>query len=391
MSDKLDIESIRDTEFPLTSEWIYLNHAAVGPIPKSVFETQEEFDRTKLYGNALWNIEQIIEEVKKARELVARFINSKPHEIAFLHNTSNGLSMVADGYIWHRVRELGQEQGNIVITDLEYTSNSYPWQVQAKRHGLELRVVKNIDGELPVEAFPVDENTIVVAVSHVQFANGFKTDIGELAKVCHEHGSKLAVDGIQSAGNTVIDAGKLDFDFFATGGYKWLLGPFNSGFLFCKENLLSEVSPSLVGSQSAIDPLNFSHHEFIYAKSAQRFQPSMISMTLPFARTIGFLESIGMDRIEKRIKKLTSVLVQTVDDIDRFTVERPGTEKEWSGIVRITAPHSSPEDIKQAVEKLSSDHKIAVSFREGGVRISPHFYNTADEMTQMVNKLSEIL
>ncbi|MHA2296205.1 MAG: aminotransferase class V-fold PLP-dependent enzyme [Candidatus Hodarchaeales archaeon] len=384
------LETIREKEFPLTEDYIFMNHAAVAPIPISVFSKQQEFDKLKLHGDSKWVLEQLFKDFQQAREKVASFFNAKPNEVAFVHNTSLGLSMVADGFIWHQVMEKGRKEGNIVITDLEYTSNSFTWQIQARRHGLELRVVKSIDGILPLVDFPIDENTLIVAVSHVQFSNGFKLDIKELSRICHEVGSFIAVDGIQSAGCIEVDVKDLDTDFFVAGGYKWLLGPFNSGFMHVKEELLPLVNPAFVGSQSSVDPRNYRHHDFKYSETASKFQPSVVSMTLPFGEAVSFLDSVGIKAVEGRVSYLTGVLTNLIQETGNLTVHRPGTEKNWSGIVKITVSETKPEEVENIVKKLKKE-KIIVAFRDGGIRISPHFYNTEEELENLVNKLVEKL
>ena len=218
------IDELR-AQFPVIKRYTYLNHAAVGPLPLRVLDEVSRINQDKGYSGGLhwmdWE-----EEAEETRKIIARFINADPEEIAFAQNTSAGLSIIANGINWEKT-------DNIVINDLEFPSNIFPWQIQAKRHGLVTKTVQQRNEELAIEDFEekIDRHTKIVAVSHIQFSNGFKVDLQGLSKLAHENGGYVVTDAVQSLGQMPIDVKKLDVDFLATSGYKWLLSPIATGFL----------------------------------------------------------------------------------------------------------------------------------------------------------------
>jgi len=373
----MDLDKLRE-QFPVTEKAIYLNHAAIGPSPTPVIdECQKWLVHHKTYGDMYFQpMKEQYELLDEDRRKVGAFIHAKypEEEIAFTYNTSYGLAAIAEAIDW-------QKGDKIIINDMEYTSNSYTYQALAKKWKLVLDVITNVNGQLPLENFnqKIDESTRLVAISHVQFGNGYRLDLKELSKICHEKNAKIIVDAIQSLGAIPVDVQQQDIDYLAAGGYKWLLGPLGTGFFYIKKEIAETLNPSFIGSMSDADPMNLFHHNYSPGPGAKRFQASLGPSTLLIAKTIEFLDNIGINNIFRHIMHLTDLIIEFAQSEDCFHLQSPIYNPEQrSGIVNFTCPNG--KEIVKKIRKLPKP--IAISFREGGLRFSPHCYNTEDEILE---------
>ncbi len=372
------IDELR-AQFPVIKRYTYLNHAAVGPLPQRVLDEVSRINQDKGYSGGLhwmdWE-----EEAEETRKIIARLINAHPEEIAFVQNTSVGLSIIANGLNWEKT-------DNIVINDLEFPSNLFPWQIQAKRHRLVTKTVQNRNEKLAMEDFEekIDRHTKIVAVSHVQFSNGFKVDLQRLSKLAHENGGYVITDAVQSLGQMPIDVKKLDVDFLATSGYKWLLSPIATGFLYIKKDLIDEIEPSIVGYRTDENYHEYSYRTINPAKNARRFEHGQINFPgiAGMRAAIEILESFGIHNIERRIRELVDRLIIGISELKGLKVLSSLKPEHRNGIVKVGGLES-PDEV---VTKLKEDN-IVISSRAGGLRISPHFYNTEGEIKQLLDALS---
>lgn len=204
-----DIERIRE-QFPITRNKVFLNHAAQSPFPKpvadAVFKCAMDFSNFETT-SIEWN--------DGGKPLFAKLINANSEEVAFVENTSMGLNIVANMLDYPR-------DAKVVTTDLEYPSVVYPWL--RRKLNVKVHYVKNHDGKILLEDFEkaVDDKTVAVAISHVEYVNGFRNDLKTIGEIVHKHGAYLIVDAIQAAGAIQIDVKKDDIDFLTTACYKWL-------------------------------------------------------------------------------------------------------------------------------------------------------------------------
>jgi len=380
----MNIDELR-AQFPVTKHYTYLNHAAVAPLPQSVINAVNEVTQEKGDSGGLhwmdWE-----EEAEETRNAIAGLINATPEEIAFVPNTSEGLSIIANGLKWNK-------NDNIVTNDLEFPSVAFPWQIQAKKHGLELRIVRNRNEALFLEDFEdkIDRNTKVVAISHVQFSNGFKIDLKRLSHLAHENNAYIIIDGVQGVGQTPVDVKKLDVDFYTSSGYKWLLSPVATGFLFLKRELIEEIDPTFVGYRSDELEHEFHFREISPTKSARRFEhgqlnfPGIAGMRV----AIALLEKIGVHNIENRIRVLMDYLIAGIEEIRELKVISSLTPEHRSGIIKVKIENSDidPEEI---ITKLQEEN-IIISSRAGGLRIPCNFYNTEEEIKRLLDALLSLL
>ncbi|MCS7385276.1 MAG: aminotransferase class V-fold PLP-dependent enzyme [archaeon GB-1867-005] len=371
----MNFEMYRE-EFPIVNEYIYLNHAAHSPASKRVVEAIKECLET-LKSKGEYSI-----NARETKRAFAKLINASNDEIALITNTSQGLNIIAN--------MLNFAPGtNVVINDMEYPSNTYPW-IKLKTKGVEVRFVKNENGIIPLEAYEkaIDDKTVAVAVSHVKWINGFKHNLKELAEIAHNHGAYLVVDAVQSAGAMKIDVKKMDIDFLACGCYKWLLGPTGAGYLYIKSDLIGEFTPPFVGWASVKyqeDPLTFNIHEIHWRENASKFEiGSMSHLSYAGAQAaIELILEVGIENIEKRILQLTKHLIDRLMEAG-YEVQSPLEDEYRSGIVNFKVENG------YEVQKKLAESKIITSFRGGGIRVSPHFYNTRNEIDMLLEKVNEI-
>jgi cysteine desulfurase/selenocysteine lyase len=367
------------SKLPVTRKYVYLDHAATSPVPESVVEAVESFTAEKLYGDLFW--ESWEETAERTRRAVAGLLNARIGEIALVPNTSEGLGIIGNG--------LSYTAGdNIVTSNLEFTSNLFVWQALCKRYKMKFRAVSARRESLELDDFRdmIDKRTRLVAVSHVQFSNGFKIDLRELCKMAHEKGAYVVTDAVQSVGQTPVNVRQLDVDFLACSGYKWLLSPMATGFLYVRRDLIDAVYPSIVGYRSAESPEDFTFRHFKPAIDARRFEHGQLNFPgfAGMLEAIRFLKQYGIQRIERRIRKLTDQIIEGVKPIPHVKVASSLEPNHRSGILKLSC--RGPE----LAEKRLWKKRIIISVRAGGLRISPHFYNSEDEIDYLLENLKKL-
>jgi cysteine desulfurase/selenocysteine lyase len=374
----LNIDLIR-SEFPLTSKYAYFDHAAVGPLPTRVLETTKRVVQEKSEGDIHW--ESWEEEAEAARKSIAGLVGAREEDIALTTSTSEGLAIVANGLSYSK-------DHNIVTCDMEFASNLFPWQALAKRYGVELRVVRNHEATLRIEDFSdvIDAKTKLVAVSYVQYSNGFRTDLSELSKIAHENGAYVVTDAVQAVGQMPINVANLGVDFLASSGYKWLLSPISTGFLYVKQDLLDELWPTIVGYRSDENPMDFSYRPLQLAHTARRYEAGQLNFPgfAGMKEAIGLLQDVGMENVWSRIRSHIDLLRNGIEKSNTFQIRSSMNEKDRSGILNLAC--QNPDSIADRL----FEHGIVISVRGGGLRISPHFYNTEQEIDKLLSELNAL-
>jgi len=372
-----DVNTIREL-FPVVENKVFLNHAAQSPLPKPVADALKRcVEELSMYGNVSTS-----ERDDCGKALFARLIGAKPEEIALVENTSVGLNIAAN------VLEYLPDS-KIVTTDLEYPSVVYPWL--KKSLGVKIHYVRNVSGKIQLEDFEkaMDDKTVAVAVSHVEYVNGFRNDLRALSQIAHEHGAYLIVDAIQSAGVIPIDVKRDGVDFLTTACYKWLLSPTGAAYLYVREDLIENFEPPYVGwasvKQEIFETVDFwDIWSLRLSETASRFEvgtPSFLSF-VGAAEAIKMLLSFGIENIEKRVLRLTDYLIEAVKALG-LELQTPEEQQYRSGIVNFKV-----DKPKEVVEHLKRNN-IVVSARARGIRVSPHFYNTEEEIDTLVNEIQK--
>ena len=365
-------------QFPITKNKVFLNHAAQSPLPKPVADVVHRFaDDFSNFGTTSieWN--------DGGKPFFAKLIGAKPDEIALVENTSMGLNIAAN--VLHYPRH-----SKVVTTDLEYPSVVYPWLRRSL--GVKVHYVKNVNGKILLEDMEkaVDDKTVAVAVSHVEYVNGFRHDLQALSEIAHEHGAYLIVDAIQSAGAIQIDVKKDDVDFLTTACYKWLLSPPGAGYLYVKEELIEKFEPPFVGwasvKQEVFDTIDFwDIWNLKLSETASRFEvgsPGFISL-IGAAEALKLLLNVGIENIQKRILSLTDHLIESVKNLG-LKLQTPEEPQYRSGVVNFKI--DKPKEVAESLNRKG----IIVSARAHGLRVSPHFYNTKEEIDKLLEEIKNV-
>jgi cysteine desulfurase / selenocysteine lyase len=373
--------SLREQEFPWTADTIYLNNASVGPLPERTRKVLDEFNR-KRAAPFLLPDRELFATMAESRRLAAELIGASHEEIALTINTGFGLSLAA--------RSLPLQPGDIVLaSDREFPANVYPW-MRLKDSGVTLELAPTTAEGWPDEAHLLerlsDPRVKVLAVSLVQFSNGYTVDLARLSAATRASGTYLVVDAIQAVGQLPVDVTKTPVDILACGAQKWLLSPWGSGFVYVRRELVRELSPSITGwmaFEGTEDFTRLTEYRDTLRGDARRFE----LITLPYQdfagmnASLGLLLSVGIPRIAEHLQALHAPVLAWAARRGVRVVSPGG--KRGSGILCVRPP-----DVGDAFRRLKGARVIA-SMREGAIRLSPHLYNTVDEMERVVDILGE--
>lgn len=374
----MDIDRIRDREFPVTKELIYLNHAGVSPIPTRAatggVEQLREYLNYGAYNPRGWK-----EISDRGRGLFAKLIGSSPDEVAFVKNTSEGISFIAGGISW-------VDGTNIVTTAYEFPANVYPWLALEER-GVEVRMVSPVGGRVPAEKIfdAVDRRTTLVSISSVEFINGFRHDLARLGEFCRKRNILFFVDAIQSLGVIPMDVEEYNIDFLAADGHKWLLSIEGIGCLFVSRRVMDMIRPIEYGWHSVKNRFDFERIDFTLDETAKKFEPgsfNTLSISV-FNKSLELIDDTGVHAINEQVNNLIDYLFQKIEP--PWEVITPPEENERSGIFTFIIPGVDPQILwKKLLEK-----KVVASPRGGGIRVSPHFYNSYDDIEIFLERLRE--
>lgn len=375
MTDPLAARSL----FPITGHYIFMNHAGTSPLSERARASVESM--LEVLTQRPINGEWAREQAGHLRESVGRLINAPADTIAFTRGTAHGISLLAQGLDW-------RTGDNVVGASVEYPANIYPWMSLAER-GVELRLTEPVAGRVTPEAVLslVDNRTRVVALSHVEFWNGYRVDLKAIGDECRRRGVVFAVDAIQSAGALQLDLQGLAVDFLCAGAYKWLLGPTGFGFLYCHPDLVERLRPALVGPGSVKRHLEYFDYDLDYDRTSRRFEesgPSLLNVAAFQAAVDLFLE-VGPAVVEKRVLDLSQALASGLAERGFELVQPwPRPREESSGIVSFRKPGASPQEV---IRDLNAARVIGRTHADF-VRLAPHFYNTEEEVTCVLDVLA---
>lgn len=380
-------QELRQLFFPITRHADYLNHAANGPLPRPVARTMHEYiEDTSNYGNISYERWTMYEE--GAHRRLASMINVRPDQVAMTASTGDGLMTIAHGLRW-------QAGDSIVTSECEFPGNVYPWLNLAEQ-GVETRFVKMREYRIPVEDVlaKITERTRLVSLGLVEFSTGYRNDIAPIARYCHERGILCGIDAMQALGALEIDARELDVDFLAAASHKWLLCPQITGILYLSDTMLERLQPARRSWLSVETPFDFFNYSQPLKKGASRFEHSTPNRMpiVALDASLGMFESIdgGMAAVEACILGLTAHAVAGLERLG-YPVVSPQGQGERSGIVCFSPHPSRPDMIPQhIVDELANRHIYAAA-RGTVIRISPHFYNTIEEINTLLNALEEML
>ncbi len=370
------IKAIAD-EFPHT-DIIHLNHAGVGRWPMRTVRAIHNFAKENAQYGAILSADWT-QHATTLRTMLADLINAESKdEIALLKNTSEALSCIAYGIDW-------QTKDNIVVGKQEFPSNRIVWESLQNTHAIEVRIVDLYAAASPEQALidASDEHTRLIAASSIQYATGYRMDLNYLGKHCHNADILFCVDAIQSIGAAAVDVRSSFIDFLAADAHKWLLAPEGIALFYCKNLHILKLKLNQYGWNMMDDCNNY---DALYSESdilkwqpkanAMRFECGSLNHLGVYAlhASLALLMEIGAGEIYKKIALNVDYLAENLDQ-DRFEPLTPDDKARRGGIFTFKALR---QDTK-ALFKHLMENKVFCAYRGGGIRLSPHFYNTAED------------
>ncbi len=376
--NSLSLESYRK-EFPVTDRYIYLDHSGIAPMCLRVRRAIEKFLLESAEGGA-FHYPGWLQRIAEVRKSCACLINAAPEELAFVKSTSHGLSIVAEGLDW-------KPGDNLLIYEKEFPSNIFPW-LNLRRKGVEIKTIPSRDGRVVTEdiADLMTSRTRLLAVSSVQFSNGFRIDLKKTGELCRRKKVLFCVDAIQSLGVIPMDVKEYNIDFLSADGHKWLLGPEGIGIFYCRQELAEQLNPPLVGWKSVKNDLSFDMPDFCLKTNALRFEEGSMNVMGIFGlgAAVDLLLEVGIENIEERVFGLGDFIIKEAEKRG-FTILTPKKKAARGGNITFTGNF----DAAGVREKLLNNG-IMVNVRGGGLRVSPHFYNNQEELERFFAVLDKV-
>ena len=366
-----------DTGFNIETKGIYLAACSHSPFYKQMRNSMLQYQDDLIeFGNPwdLW-----AEKVDESKALFARIINANKDEVSPHFSVSSAFGSLLSGFTYG-------ERDEIVTSDLEYPTTNHIILAQNK-YGAKQILLRNRNYRLTKEQYIsfAGKKTRLLTAIHVSSLNGFRQDLNAIAEIARTAGSEIYVDAYQSAGNTPIDVKKDDIDYLTAGTLKYLLGLPGLAFLYVRKELIDTVEPSFIGWFSQKNPFRFGPENLDFTEDADRFQSGTWAVPSIYAGITGMktILSIGIDTVRSRIVTLTERAIKTGEEHGLETIT-PKEANERGAIVSFIVPGA------HKLESILRLSKIFTSSRDIGLRLAPHFYNTAEEIDLAVERISEL-
>ena len=357
-------------KFPVTSRSVYLNTAAAGPLAVATARAGAEYYEQMMNdGDVHWDA--WLARREEVRAQVAAFINAEPDEIGFTTNTSSGMNLIVDAL---------EKHGEVISCDLEFPVTTIAWM----HRRIPVHFVKSAGGVVRLEDIRAAMNTRtgVISMSYVQFSNGLRIDIKELATVKNNHA--LVVNASQAAGVFDIDVKRMKIDALCATGHKWMRSGYGSGFVYISKELQSAARQRTIGWLSVHDPYGMRNDEVHLrhdmSARAELGCPHFAGIFALGAST-ELMQSIGIANIEARALELNRVLTTRLNEIGWKVLSPLETEKVRSAETLVAA-----EDPAKVVADLAA-HKILVTEKPQGFRVATDFFNNEDDIEQLIHRL----
>lgn len=389
-------------QFPGLDDKVFLDAACCSLAPRAATEAIRKFlDLTMMCPlNSSTHHHIFMDEMRAAaRPALASLIHAHEDEIALVESTTQGLSTAA--------KAIPLRSGDqVLISDLEFLEVAVPW-VQKKNDGIEISVVPNRNGEVRSEDFAdrITPRTRVICVSTVQWSNGFRIDLDAFSRLCHDRGIWLIVDAVQQLGAIPLDVRQTPVDMLACGGHKWLNAPYGCGFLYIRREALPKLNPLIAGYLSVQDPPGgwgayfqtpsiTPVRDYEFVSSARRYENGGTSNypgAVGLAASLALVEELGKEAIAEHVIALTDHLMEGLDTLG-IEVITPRARAHRSGIVTFSVG-SAEQNLK--LMNALQEKRILVSVRYtskvGGVRVSCHYYNSAEDLDRLLIQLKRII
>lgn len=366
-------------EFPLLQHMTYLNSGSYCALANDVKAAFDRYLQDRLQVGANWDV--WVTKNEAVRSLMAQVLHATPDEIAVTASASAGLNALATALQFSGGRD------KVVISDFEFPTNAQIWHAQEPRGARVVHVRRDADGYIPPEAFAsvIDEQTKLVAITHVCFRNGARLDIPAIARLARAKGAMVLLDCYQSVGSVDIDVKALDVDFAVGGMLKYLLGTAGIGFLYVRDSLVRSLHPTHSGwfSQENIFAMDITANR--PAPTARRFEAGTPPVVNCYATEAGLkiLLGAGTLAIEQRVRALTKRLMDRLREIGWPSIT-PAADERHGAMVCI--PSRASGQLSQELMKRN----IVTSNRDSNLRVCLHFYNNDEDVDVLVEALREL-
>lgn len=361
-------------QFPIFDQKVYLSSCSQGALSKPVEAAIQEFlESWQAHGNP-WEI--WVARMEDLRVEFARLINAEPAEVAVTFSVSTALNSLASALSY-------KERPRVVTSDFDFPTVGHVWLAQQRR-GAQVAFARANGTRLPLTAFEevVDDRTALVSTTHVCYKNGFKNNVGALAELAHERGAYLLIDAYQSMGTQPMDVKALDLDILVTGALKYLLGSPGVAFMYMRKQLIDRFEPSDSGWFGQENVFAYDVHHLRYAASARRFETGSPPVPNVYASlaALRLLAGVGLDTIQDHVQALAGRFIDGARrrELALLTPQEPA-DRGPLVMVRST-------DAPKLVEALARDG-ILCSTRDRALRVSLHYYNTAQDVDAVLDAL----
>jgi selenocysteine lyase/cysteine desulfurase len=364
------------SRFPVLERKTYLNSGSYCALADSVKEAINNYMDDRLLVGANWDVWVMKNEA--VRSLMAQVLRAAPDEIAVTASASAGINALASAF------DFKGRRNKVVISDFEFPTNAQIWHAQELRGARVVHVPRAADGYIPLEQFEkaIDEETQLVAVTQVCFRNGAKLDIPGIVKLAHAKGAKVMLDCYQAVGAMTVDVKELDVDFAVGGMLKYLLGTAGLGFLYVRNELIPELTPTNSGwfAQANITAMDITANR--PSATARRFEAGTPAVVNCYAVEAGLkiILEVGTDAIEERVKYLTRLYMDRLEEIDWPSIT-PRADEQHGPMICVRA-----KQVAQLFGRLTQQD-IVTSFRDDNLRATFHFYNSEKDVETIVQAL----
>ena len=361
--------------FPIFERRVYVNSCSQGALSDAVRQAYEQYLEDWDEKGAPW--EYWVERGEAARATFARLVGAAPDEVAVTTSLSAGVSALASGLRF-------AQRSKVVLTDWEFPTIGQIWHAQEARGARVVHVPEADDGTIPLEHFEraIDDDTLLVSITHDCYRNGAKLDVEPVVRLAHERGALVLLDAYQSVGSLPVDVRALDVDFLAAGVLKYLLGSAGLAFFYCRRDQVERVLPTATGWFADRDIFAMDHRDYSPATTASRFQSGTPPVPAIYAGIAGMelIKEIGIAETREHVLALHERLLAGLDDLGA-RVATPRQPERRGALLCIAA-----NDAPALVDALDADG-IVTSSRDGNLRISPHAYNSAEDVDAVLAAL----
>ncbi len=372
----VDFKALR-RRFPVLERKTYLNSGSYCALADTVRDAINAYMDDRLLVGANWDV--WVNKNEAVRAGMAQVLRAQPDEIAVTASASAGINALASAC------DFSGSRNKIVISDFEFPTNAQIWHAQEKRGARVVHVPRAADGYIPLESFAqaIDEQTQLVAVTHVCFRNGAMLDVAGIAKLAHAKGARIMLDCYQAVGAVTVDVKKLDVDFAVGGMLKYLLGTAGLGFLYARGDLVPALLPTNSGwfAQENIPAMDITANR--PSPTARRFEAGTPAVVNCYAVEAGLkiIQEVGTDAIESRVRYLTALCMERLEAIGWPSVT-PRQEARHGPMVCVRA-----RQVDQLFWRLMGED-IVTSFRDDNLRATFHFYNSEQDVDALVGALA---